>query len=89
MYFVIAIVAFFGITGRTALRKDFKDISGTVLLALIWPVLIPAGAYFLVKKFVFHRHGPSEKLWELEALGILAVTAVGLVFWKFPQLFFG
>ena len=48
---------------------------GTIILSLVWVVLIPAAAYFLVKKYCFKRHGPSEKYWELEATGIFAFTA--------------
>lgn len=84
MYLVVALVVF-------ALMTKFTpgNFNGTVMLSLVWPVLIPAGIYFTVKKFVFKLHGPSPRYFELEALGILAATAIGLVVLYWPRLGLG
>jgi hypothetical protein len=84
MYLIVAALVFVALLWMS--RKNF---TGTVVLSLVWPVLLPAGVYFTVKKFVFNLHGPSERYFELEVLGILTVTAVGLVLWRFPGVLHG
>lgn len=54
-------------------------VAGTVLVALIWPVLVPVGLYFAVKTKLLKLPFRSDWVLPLELAGCLCATALACV----------
>lgn len=59
-------------------RDSLKSLTGSVMVGLIWPVLIPMALYFGTKVKVLGRPFRSDWVLALELTGCLLVTMVGL-----------
>jgi hypothetical protein len=81
-YNVIAIIAFIGLVAHSR-----KHLLGSVIVAVIWPVLLTMGCYYVGKKYVFKRGGVSEKYFPIEALACILAAAPIVTYLKAPELF--
>ena len=54
-----------------------KNVAGTVLLAMVWPVLIPVTCYFTLKAKVLKAPFRDDWVLSVELLGCVCVTAAG------------
>lgn len=54
-----------------------RNVAGTVLIALVWPVLIPLALYFTLKTKVLKLPVREDWVLSVEIFGCLCATAAG------------
>src|SRR5688572_14426341 len=59
--------------------QDFRRFTGSLMIAIIWPVLIPIFLYFGVKHWILRYPFRSDWVLTAELTGCVLVTAVAYV----------
>lgn len=85
-YSVIACVVAIALSELGLAPRLKGGIVGTLIIAIIWPVLIPMGLYYTFKTQVLKR--PFRMGWvaDLEVFGCVCVTAVGFYFYLLQRM---
>lgn len=78
LYWTIAGMILIGILWLPSRMRAARNLQGSVILAIVWPILIPIGAYYAIKRYGFGR-GPSEQHGEIEASLAFLVSSVLVV----------